>query len=101
MEISNLIALFETARLQAQQTGFDSLYLLLGGLLAVLITASVLITLLVWLRYLTAAAVIVISVVSFFRWRNGGNGTEKDCQTNMDKHESFGGDDGQGKQSKG
>lgn len=76
MDLSNLLTSFQAARLQAQQTGIDSTYLLLGGLLIALITASVLITLLVWLRYLAAAALIITTAMNLLRWRKHHDGSE-------------------------
>lgn len=70
MECLNIIInLLEAARQLPERTGVDSFYLLLGGLVLVLIGASILITLLVWLRYVAGGVLIIVTITGFTHWR--------------------------------
>ena len=79
-----IVPLLEAARHLPERIGVDSFYLCLGGLLLVLIGASMLITFLVWLRYLASGALIIVAVMGFNPLRRRlhllgeGRGTERD-----------------------
>lgn len=76
-----IINLLEAARQLPEQTGVDSLYLALTGLLLVLIGASILITLLVWLRYLAGGVLVVVTIMGFNDWRRRVHLVEKESDT--------------------
>ncbi len=56
-------------RLLAEHTGLGKLHIRLVGLFLLL---SVLITLLVWLRYMAAGAIVVVTAVNIFKLQPGG-----------------------------
>lgn len=66
MECLNvIITLLEAARRLPEQTGVNSFYLVLGGLVVGLIGSSVLITLLIWVRYLTGGLLVAVTIMGF------------------------------------
>lgn len=56
----------------AQNSGLDTSFVVMIALAGTLVLISVLITFLVWLRYLVAAGLITTSAVTALRWRRGG-----------------------------
>lgn len=65
--------LFKRARHLAKQSGLDTNLVLIIGLIGSLILISVIITFLIWLRYLVGVGLITTSVVAGIRWRRGNN----------------------------
>lgn len=66
-----LIHLYKAARNSAQQSGLDPSFIVMIALVGTLVLISILITFLVWLRYLVAAGLITTSAVAAVRWRRG------------------------------
>lgn len=67
-----LFTILEEARQLPELTGIDSFDLAVGSLLLGLVGTSILITLLVWLRYLAGGVLVVVTVMGFNSWRYGG-----------------------------
>lgn len=63
--------LSKAARDLAQKNGLDTSFIVIIALVGALFLISVLITLLVWLRYLVAVGLITTSTVTAVRWRRG------------------------------
>ncbi|MCJ1262613.1 hypothetical protein MMC22_002483 [Lobaria immixta] len=64
--------LFKAARDLAQHSGLATSFVVMIALAGTLVLISVLITILVWLRYLVAAGLFTTSAVTAVRWRRGG-----------------------------
>lgn len=64
--------LYTTARALARKSDLDPSFIVMIALLGSLVLISVLITLLVWLRFLIAAGLVTTSAVTAVRWRRGG-----------------------------
>lgn len=60
--------LYRRARDLAQNSGFESAFIVMIVLAGTLVLSSVLITFLVWLRYLVTAGLITTSAVTAIRW---------------------------------
>ncbi len=65
-----IITVLKAARQLPERMGVDGFYLILGGLVFGLIGTSILITLLVWLRYLVGVFLVVIIIMGFNHWRH-------------------------------
>ena len=61
--------LYRRVRDLAQNSGLDSGFIVIIVLAGTLVLSSVLITFLVWLRYLVTAGLITTSAVTAVRWR--------------------------------
>lgn len=86
MDIFNtLFTILEEARQLPQLTGIDSFYLAVGSLLLGLVGTRILITLLVWLRYLAGGVLVVVTMVGFNNWRYGGevDGEQSDSRNHI------------------
>lgn len=73
MEPLLLAQLFKKAKNLAKRSDLDANLLLITGLVGSLVLISVIITLLVWLRYLVAVGLVTASVAAGIRWRREGN----------------------------
>lgn len=80
-----LFAILEEARQLPELTGIDSFYLAVGSLLLGLVGTSILITLLVWMRYLAGGVLVVVTVMGFKNWRYGGevDGEQSDSRNDI------------------
>ena len=73
--------LFKSSQHLAQQIGLDPDYVIVTALIGALVLLSVLITLLVWLRYLVMAGLVVVPVTILLRWRSQGEVVEERIAT--------------------
>jgi hypothetical protein len=92
MDYLNIITtVLEAARQLPERTGVDGFYLILGGLVSGLIGTSILITLLVWLRYLVGVFLVVIIIMGFNHWRRQVcvDGEESDMRNEAGKKEAL------------
>lgn len=71
MNLLLLKNLFKAGQGLAQNSGLDPSFIVMVALIGALVLISVLITLLVWLRYLVAAGLVTTSAVTAIRWRRG------------------------------
>lgn len=69
MNLLLLKKLFKAAQGLAQNSGLDPSFIVMIALAGALVLISVLISLLIWLRYLVAAGLVTTSAVTAVRWR--------------------------------
>ncbi len=64
-----ILRLLKTAKSLAQRTGLDPSSILMIALAGALVLLSVLITLLVWLRYLVGLGLVAVPIAGVLRWK--------------------------------
>jgi hypothetical protein len=64
-----IFRLFKTAKSLAQRTDLDPSTILMIALTGALVLLSVLITLLVWLRYLVGLGLVAVPILGVLRWK--------------------------------
>lgn len=66
--------LLETARFYSKSTGLDTTFIVILVLAAALVVISVIITFLIWLRFLIGAGLIITTAYKAIRWSGRDRG---------------------------
>jgi len=80
MDIEHFIPSVRSALALAHQMDVDTDYIIVAGLGLAMVVASVLITLLVWVRYMTMLGFLVFGGASVYRWRKRSRERQRDME---------------------